>query len=403
MSSYGTAATPWSALDPALADRLRPVLPQAVDAIVAAIGAAVPEYRPLLDGPFGTALRRGVEIALMRHLDLLGTDEPALDSRARDVYVRVGAGEGAAGRSLEALLAAYRVGARAAWERLAGAATAGGVEPEQLAALAESVFVYIDELSSASVEGYASEQAARAGHRDVLRSRLAEALVEGGAATDPDAVQRLADAAGWNVPQRMAVAVIPRPAEGAVTRLPLAPPDALVLEQGPDVLAVIPDPSGPGRRERLSAPLVDSDEYAEVYVGTVRPPEEAPVSLAHARRVRRLVALGLVPPAPVVAAADHLPLLVVAADEPLLAELRRRTLAPLDGIPSGRRRALEETLAAWLLHRGDRQAMARELIVHPQTVSYRMRRLHGLFGVALDDPEGRLALQLAMVAPRPSG
>ncbi len=367
----------------------------AVNAIVTEIEASVPEYRGGLDGPFGQALRRGVEIALTRFLSLFGTDDPALGGRALEVYRRVGAGERREGRSLEALLSAYRTGARVAWEHMATAARGVEVDTGELVTLAEAIFVYIDELSAVSVEGYASEQAAQAGYRDVVRSRLAEMMLDGTLSTAPEAVSQLADAASWSVPARLAVAVIPLPTGTTSRRLPQAPSDALLLERGPDIVAIIPDPSGPGRRERLTAGLTDT----EVYVGTVRPPEEARLSLAHARRVRRLVEEGVIPAAPVVAAADWLPEMVVAADEGLLADLTGRVLAPLQQVPPGRRQVLAETLAAWLAHHGDRQQVARTLVVHPQTVSYRLTTLQRLFGPALEEPRGRLALRLALTRP----
>jgi hypothetical protein len=385
---------PWSRLSPALALVLRPAVPSTVDAMVGEITASEPEYRGGESRPFGVALRRGVEIALGRWLDLFGTDEPALAGSARRVYERVGTGERTEGRSLEALLAAYRTGARVAWAQMAAAATGAGVGTTDLVVLAEAIFVYIDELSASSVEGYASEQAAQAGYRDVVRSRLAELIIDGESARQPDVVRQLADAAAWTIPQRLAVAVIPRPQQPEGRRLPPAPPDALLLERGPDILAIVPDPSGPGRRDRLTSGLGE----AEVYVGTVRPPHEAALSLAHARRVRRLVQAGIVAATPVVAAADWLPELVVAADERLLGELASRALDPLQTVPDARRDALRTTLRSWLDHHGDRQRVAHELVVHPQTVSYRLARLRELLGPALDDPRSRLALRLALIA-----
>ena len=77
--------------------------------------------------------------------------------------MNLGRGEMRAGRSLDALLAAYRLGARVAWRRLAAAGEAAGLEPRTLYLLAESIFAYIDELSGESIEGYAMEQAAAAG------------------------------------------------------------------------------------------------------------------------------------------------------------------------------------------------------------------------------------------------
>jgi DNA-binding transcriptional LysR family regulator len=45
---------------------------------------------------------------------------------------------------------------------------------------------------------------------------------------------------------------------------------------------------------------------------------------------------------------------------------------------------------------GNRQAMAEELHVHPQTVRYRMAQLRELFGQSLDDPRTRAVLLLAL-------
>ena len=57
---------------------------------------------------------------------------------------------------------------------------------------------------------------------------------------------------------------------------------------------------------------------------------------------------------------------------------------------------LTETLRAWLLHQGRRDAVAEELFVHPQTVRYRMGQLRELFGDDLEDPATVLALVIAL-------
>ncbi|MEZ5184797.1 MAG: helix-turn-helix domain-containing protein [Candidatus Nanopelagicales bacterium] len=378
---------PWGRLTTDLAASLRPVLPEAVTAILAAIGQDVPAYAGAMDTQTGPVVRRGTEIALTRLLDLFGTDDAALDVRSARFYRRLGAGESAQGRSLESVLSAYRIGARVAWEHMSSAAVASGVETPALVSLAEAFFVYIDELSGASAQGHASQ----AGVRDVLRSRLAQALLEGTALTDPVGLQAAADAAGWTIPERLAVAVVPL----SPGREPTPPSDVLVSVEDDEAIAILPDPSGPGRRQALERAW----EGSQVFVGTVRPVAEAPTSLAHARRVRRLVAQGRVPSTRVVAAADHLTELVVAADAELLAELDARVLSPLAQIKPVKREALADTLRAWLAFQGDRHQIAEHLHVHPQTVSYRHQRLRELFGEALQDPQERLALQLVLGLP----
>ena len=112
-----------------------------------------------------------IEKALGRFVDLI--EDPASDDRrSRETYVDLGRGEMRAGRSLDALLSAYRLGSRLAWRRFVEAGVAGGLDPGAIYALGEGIFAYIDELSAESAEGYAEEQSAAAGERQRLRRRL---------------------------------------------------------------------------------------------------------------------------------------------------------------------------------------------------------------------------------------
>jgi DNA-binding PucR family transcriptional regulator len=43
--------------------------------------------------------------------------------------------------------------------------------------------------------------------------------------------------------------------------------------------------------------------------------------------------------------------------------------------------------------------MARAMHVHPQTARYRLARLRELLGDALDDPDARFELEIALRAP----
>jgi hypothetical protein len=386
---------PWTSLNSSIGDVLRPVLPTVAEKALQSIAAQLPALGGDLSGEYGRALRSGIERALSRLLDLLGTSEPALDPHLAELYESFGARESRHERPLDMLLAAYRIGARVAWSQFSDAAVRAGMDTRELVVLAESIFVYIDELSAASATGHARDHAARTGYRDALRSRLAEALIAGQAASEPARVQRLADEVAWMMPSLVAVAVLPLPeaSEFSGTRLPMAPPDVLVVTMDGEILAVLPDPVGPGRRSRLERML---GPQAEVYVGTVRPPEQAALSLAHARAVHRLVLDGVLPRAPVMVAADHLPELVLHADPGLLADLSSHVLAPLAGLNPRRRDELVRTLRSWLGHQGDRTVVAQELGVHPQTVSYRMAQLAELFGDDLRRPRERFAVMVAL-------
>ena len=126
--------------------------------------------------------------------------DPDADREAgRGVYRALGRGELRAGRTLDALQSAYRVGARVAWRRLGAAAGRAGLDAETLSVLAESVFAYIDELSADSVEGYAQAQSELEGERQRRRRELVALLLREPPAAGAD-VSAAAAAAGWRVP-----------------------------------------------------------------------------------------------------------------------------------------------------------------------------------------------------------
>src|SRR4051794_32398373 len=192
-------------LPPSLAAALRPVLPELSDAIIAAIGAEVPAYARPLEGPFGRALRVGVRTALARFVD--GIEDPASeDPEARRLYAELGRAEFRGGRSLDALLSAYRIGARLAWERFVAAGEAAGHEPATLYRLASAIFSYIDGISADSVEGYAQERAATEGERQRRRRALARLLARDDVSVEE--VHDLARLASWPRPAAVAALVV---------------------------------------------------------------------------------------------------------------------------------------------------------------------------------------------------
>jgi hypothetical protein len=124
----------------------------------------VPIYARPLEGNFGEGVRRGVQHALRGFLELLERGGPeGAGGEHRSVSYELGRGEVRQGRSLDALLAAYRVGARVTWRRCGAVASDLGLPAPDLVRLGESVFAVIDVLSAAAAEGYAREQFELAG------------------------------------------------------------------------------------------------------------------------------------------------------------------------------------------------------------------------------------------------
>jgi hypothetical protein len=400
------ADRPWEALPREVAGVLEPELPALADEIIEAISRGVPDYARPLGGPFGQALRLGVEEALRRFVAMV--EGRAGSDAGRDVYVNLGRGEMRAGRSLDALLAAYRLGARVAWRRLAAAGEAAGLEPRTLYLLAEAIFAYIDELSADSIEGYAREQAAAAGEVQRRRRRLAALLVQDQPA-DRAAVESAAAAAGWPLPRTIAALAV----EGeAPDRLAVRlGPDALVAPVGgggsgaatgdggpaaPLVFALLSDPLGPGRRAQLEAAI----RGRRAALGPTVDWPDAEMSFA-----RAVATLRVVPPnedGGLLLADDHRLEILLGQDRRLADDMARDALRDLDAETQASRERLLSTLEAWLRHRGRTEEVARALHVHPQTVRYRMGRLRELLGDRLDDPDGRFELELALRA-RPDG
>jgi DNA-binding PucR family transcriptional regulator len=70
-------------------------------------------------------------------------------------------------------------------------------------------------------------------------------------------------------------------------------------------------------------------------------------------------------------------------------------LAPLAELGAQAAEDAIRTLQSYLDHQSSPAKAAKELNVHPQTITYRLRKITTLLQVDLNDPEQRLALQLA--------
>ena len=369
---------------------LRPVLPDLADEIIQTIAREVSDYERAMEGNFGRVVRHGVEVALGRFVEAL--DDPSrLRGPEGETYVALGRGEFQAGRSLDALLAAYRVGARIAWRRFVDAGVAAELPPEELYRLGEAIFEYIDELSAESAEGYSLEQMAEAGERRRMRARLVGLL-----AADPPAaeeeVRAAAEDVGWELPRTVAALVLDAGAEDveeAAERLAREIGQGTVAAALDGVAcAIVPDPDAPGRRRQLAALLGDR----AAALGPTVPWPRAGRSVRRALAAQPLATRGLT------ATEDHLATLLLTADPELAGELAEHRLAPLAPLPATTAERLTATLRAWLDRPGQVQAVAAELGVHPQTVRYRVRQLRELFGDRLDDADGRFELALALRA-----
>jgi hypothetical protein len=370
-------------------------LPEVAVQCIAAITMEVPAYAEAFAGVLGHKIERAVEAALGTFFNLVsrpGADPGTPLRSALDGAYALGRGEARSGRSLDALLAAYRVGARVAWRELAAISVGAGQPASTIADFAELVFAYIDELSAASVAGHADELAASGRIRLRHLQELAQALVAG---EPPHILTAAAEQAEWPPPQTLTAIMLPERAARWVIDLldkrTLQLADAVPELPGMTVL-LVPDPQGESRPTLFRLLTGHS-----ATIGPPRPWLEARTSVQRVIRVHELCST----PAGVVDTEDHLASVVVTADPSALADLRARALAPLAEVRGAAAAKLIETLRSWLLHQGRREDVAAELFVHPQTVRYRMARLRELYGDRLKEPEWVLALTIALAVPDP--
>ncbi|EEP75017.1 hypothetical protein MCAG_05344, partial [Micromonospora sp. ATCC 39149] len=139
-------------LDEPMAARLLGALPLVAERTVTAITAEVPAYSGTLTGQMRAKIENAVRIALGTFLQLVGRPQAASDpstplAPALEAAYALGSGEARSGRSMDALLAAYRVGARVAWREVSTATVRAGLAAATVAEFAELMFAYIDELS----------------------------------------------------------------------------------------------------------------------------------------------------------------------------------------------------------------------------------------------------------------
>ncbi|HTU74223.1 MAG TPA: helix-turn-helix domain-containing protein [Trebonia sp.] len=403
---------------------LLPALDSLADDITAAITGEVEEYAQSGDDPAARAVRRVAQDAVAGFADRVAQGRGTASAAA--MFHDLGRLLAAEGRSLEALHAALRVGARVTWQRLQEQARQGNGNAEAFARIGETVFWYMDELAASCSAGYAEAKAELAGETSQLRRRLLDMLTS--SPPPPAAViASLAQAAGWPLPGRVAAVALARPAGSNPAPLP---PGVLAGLSRRDPCLLIPDPDGPGRRRQLAAALrgwLAAVPATAALPATAQPGTALPAAaLPPATRPATVLLAAVGPAVPLAGASgslrwasqglalarrglldngdgvvwceDHLPTLILLADADLAAALSREALAPLRQLRPEQADRLAQTLLAWLESADDANAAARRLHVHPQTIRYRLRQVGDLFGDALAAPDSRFRLLLALHA-----
>jgi hypothetical protein len=384
----GELSTPWQLLPADLAGALGARLAPTVDAVARNVSESVPAFAAIEDPKFQRDVHAAVQVAVERFLDLIGTDQPALPPKVRETFVALGAAEAREDRTPDVLLAALRTASRGLLRGASLAlAEARPLTSEELLDLADAVTAYVDELVAASTDGYALQLREQVGETDRRRRLLGELLLRGTAAEA--AVLGAATEVGWG--RLGSVVPVLLPSEHARDARFRYGGEGIVLDREHDAILLVQEGRRSGRAQ-LSEALQGRSAVVGPQLGWRRVPEGVRLAELTANLVGERTGEAGAP----VFADDHLAQLALQGEAGALAVLSARRLAPFEGLSDGVRDRLLATLHSWLRHWGSRVDVADELFIHPQTVSYRMRRLRELLGDDLDDAAARFELLLVL-------
>lgn len=365
------------------------------DEMTASIQVAVAPYQ---DGVIDHDTLRAASLMNLRViLEDLGRVNATASSESREN----GRNRAAAGVPLTAVLEAYRVGARFIWEQVANTARKVGANSDVILAAGSELWRVLDTYSQELAEGYREEASSRALSAEQQRSALFQALFEGHlAVTNPwEAAQLL------HLPQNHPLIVVAGevPAVGRhalpgiehVLRNDVG--QSSVWRLLPDVeVGVVSMPNPTAQLDALAKAL----SYCAVGRVGVSPPfrdlRDTPSALSLAR-----MALSSSFAEDKVTIFDQHLLGIAAVSAPdFMERLARATFAGLASIPNKERKALLETLGAWLDCGGSAQKASEHLFVHRNTVHLRLRKIEMYTGKSLGDPRSAALMTLAFEIDR---
>ncbi|WP_167002115.1 helix-turn-helix domain-containing protein [Mumia sp. ZJ430] len=378
---------------PQLSDQMRTIR-SSVPALVSRISAQI------LDGvgtyaATGERRREVVETAVLEGVGLfvdLLEGLPVACDRVDEVFRRMGGSAESRGPAgIDLIRAASQVATTSAWHELRQAADELGLPPEAIGSLGDVLFAFLQHLVDQVDVGFNASRNTR--DPEVIRRRLAEAVLRGAPADD---VRAIAVAAAWPLPAKCVVvsADLVRP------RLPIAPADdrRVLCRVTERYVSMIVDAS---QSEAAVEALGALPITGPIAMSWPVPTDEAHHAARWTRRAIRLSRQGLIASAEVIDCANYRSALWLHADPALGRGICDEVLAPLMREKPYVRAGLAETLLLWLRSRASAPALANVLKVHDQTVRRRMRRLKVDFASALADPDQRMTLLMVLEAVTP--
>ena len=385
----GAPPTTGSRLPPEAVEQMRAELPRVAEHVVAAIIDEVPSYTDAFSGPMGETIRNAVQLALGGFLSLAsgrrGADAGTPTAPAVEGAYQLGRGEARSGRSTEALLAAYRIGARVSWREMSMTAVRQRASTARRWSASRSWSSPTStscrpRASPATPTSWPPPAGSGSGCWSGSRTTCSPA---------PRSTRCVAAAerAGWEPPKTLTAVIVPGGAGAPGARLGLARRPCRRPTPRSSTRACCC--WCPTRTATAAPALLRTLADRGCLAGPARPWLEVRASYDRALRAR---AAGLEP--------DTEAHLVAAG-----ARRRPPPPAPTCAPSCSRRsptcgpappRSSPTRCARGCCTRAGATTSRPTLFVHPQTVRYRMGQLRELYGDRLDDPETVLALTVAL-------
>ncbi|MEZ0363837.1 PucR family transcriptional regulator [Mycobacterium sp. pUA109] len=369
-------------------------LPTTTADIVEAVTRQLPIFADALQSELGKVAQAAIDTMLAGFLGAAcgsGPDRQTVDIGAvQQAAFNLGRYEARIGRSIDPLNAAFRLGARIAWRHWSTVAQDHDMNTADIVRFAELHFEYLDDLADACVSGHADELATASRRLQRQREQLAEQLLLGAGSEE---IMETARLARWQTPATMVAIVLARADTHHV--IPLL--DDRTLRSNEDLLPGL-ERSGlttllvPVTTATPRPALIRRLTDVQAAVGPEQPWLDVKYSAALAARARKCCQ----PESWPIDTEKTLAELVIHADPQTRERQRAAALAPFDHLRADTRARYEETLRAWLLHQGRREHVARQLVLHTQTVRYRMDRIREILGDDLNDPARVLDLVIAL-------
>jgi hypothetical protein len=387
-----------------LASELLPSTPALGEGMAEHLYAAIPELAASQDEELRAELRASSEANIAQVLRLLshgaGTDDVVVPREALE-YLR---GNVRRGIPLAALLRSYRLGHAWLWERWSQALQDRVEDSGELVAGQDQssgfMFAYVDKVSDVLVEEFGSERERMVRGAEQLRAETVKAILAGDPIDEEAASRRL----GYEL-RRCHVALRVSSGASEVRGLDRAVTEAAATLGDGKPLVV---PSGAARFDvwcgSFEPPEIDGlDAYEPppgVLIAFGRPAEGAAgFRSAHAEALQaaRIRSLARGAGAAVTSYARMELVSLLAADLPRARAFVAGRLGPLAALDEPTER-LRDTVLAFLSSGGSATRVAKELYVHQNTVTYRVKKAEELLGRKVTEDAIELTAALTLAA-----